>query len=63
MAGVILSVLAFTIGMAGAIENNTNNETPMVNVTGTPTETLTVTPTATVTPEADDIKASAHTGQ
>lgn len=49
--------------MAGAIENNTNNETPMVNVTGTPTETLTVTPTATVTPEADDIKASAHTGQ
>jgi Domain of unknown function (DUF5667) len=54
MAGVILSVLAFTIGMAGAIENSTNNETPMVNVTGTPTETLTVTPTATVTPEADD---------
>jgi len=54
MAGVILSVLAFTIGMAGAIENSTNNETPTVNVTGTPTETLTVTPTATVTPEADD---------
>ncbi len=54
MAGVILCVLAFTIGMAGAIENNTNNETPTVNVTGTPTETLTATPTATVTPEADD---------
>jgi Domain of unknown function (DUF5667) len=66
MAGVILSVLVFTIGMAGAIENSTGNETPTVNVTGTPTETLTInvtgnstetltpTPTITVTPEVDD---------
>jgi hypothetical protein len=53
LAGVILSMLAFTIGMAGAIENGTGNETP-VNVTGNSTETLTVPPNATVTPEADD---------
>ncbi|CAG0973129.1 hypothetical protein METP3_01617 [Methanosarcinales archaeon] len=64
MAGMILLVLAFTVGMAGAIENGTANETPTVNVTGTPTETLTVnvtaTPTVTLTvtptatPEPDD---------
>lgn len=50
MAGVIL--LAFTIGMAGATENGTANETS--TVTGTPTETLTVTPTGTAIPEPDD---------
>ena len=69
LAGVILIVLAFTIGMAGAIENGTGNETPTVNVTGTPTETLTgaptetltATPTATATPEADDDEGS-HKG-
>jgi len=33
LAGVILIVLAFTTGMAGAIENGTGNETPSVNVT------------------------------
>ncbi|MFZ3167387.1 MAG: DUF5667 domain-containing protein [Candidatus Methanoperedens sp.] len=66
LAGVILIVLAFTIGMAGAIENGTDNEIPSVNitgnstetltvnVTGTPTVTLTATPTVTVPPEADD---------
>ncbi|MFZ3166675.1 MAG: DUF5667 domain-containing protein [Candidatus Methanoperedens sp.] len=66
MAGMILLVLAFTVGMAGAIENGTANETPTVNVTGTPTETLTinvtatptvtltVTPTATPEPDDDD---------
>ena len=42
LTGVILIVLAFTIGMAGAIENSTGNETPSVNVTGNSTETLTV---------------------
>ena len=40
MAGMILLVLAFTVGMAGAIENGTANETPTVNVTGTPTVIL-----------------------
>ncbi|VVB55550.1 Uncharacterised protein [uncultured archaeon] len=68
LAGMILIVLAFTIGMAGAIENGTGNETPSVNVTGNSTETLTVnvtetptvnvtgtpTETLTVTPEVDD---------
>ena len=66
LAGVILIVLAFTIGMAGAIENGTDNENPSVNVTGnstetltvnvtgTPTVTLTATPIVTVPPEADD---------
>jgi len=52
VAGMILFVLAFTVGMASAIENGTANETPTVNVTGTPTETLTGTPTATL--ESDD---------
>ncbi|VVB55769.1 Uncharacterised protein [uncultured archaeon] len=66
LAGMILIVLAFTIGMAGAIENGTDNETLTVNVTGNSTETLTINvtgnstdtltvpPNATVTPEADD---------
>ncbi|MFZ3166383.1 MAG: DUF5667 domain-containing protein [Candidatus Methanoperedens sp.] len=54
LAGVILSVLVFTIGMAGAIENSTGNETPSMNVTGNSTETLTPIPTVTVTPEVDD---------
>jgi hypothetical protein len=45
MAGIILSVLAFTIGMAGATENGTDNETPAV----TPTVNVTETPTATLT--------------
>ncbi len=67
LAGVILLVLAFTIGMAGATENSTGNETPAVNVTETPIETPTVNATetpietpavnATATPtagEADD---------
>jgi len=49
LAGVILLVLAFTIGMAGATENGTANETPPVTATGTSTETLTATPTVTVT--------------
>lgn len=52
MAGMILLVMAFTVGMAGATENGTANETPTVNVTGTPTETLTATPTAE--PEDDE---------
>ncbi|MFZ3384820.1 MAG: DUF5667 domain-containing protein [Candidatus Methanoperedens sp.] len=42
LTGVILIVLAFTVGMAGALENSTGNETPSVNVTGNSTETLTV---------------------
>ena len=62
LAGVILIVLAFTTGMAGAIENGTGNETPSVNVTGNSTETLTVnvtgnsteTLTPDATPEVDD---------
>ena len=37
LSGVILIVLAFTIGMAGAIENGMGNETPTVNVTGNST--------------------------
>ncbi len=49
-----LLVLAFTVGMAGAIENGTANETPTVNVTGTQTEILTATPT----PEPDDDEES-----
>lgn len=56
-AGIILLVLAFTIGVAGA----TVNETPTVNITGTPTSTLTATATATSTAvagtaEDDDYK-------
>ncbi len=55
MAGVILLVLAFTIGMAGATVNGTANETPTVIATGNSTETLTATPTATsAVGEADD---------
>ena len=54
MAGMILLVLAFTVGMAGAIENGTANETPTVNVTGTQTEVLTATPTATPDPDDDE---------
>lgn len=41
-------VLVFTIGVAGA----TGNETPTVNITGTPTEPLTATATATSTAAA-----------
>lgn len=52
MAGMILLVLAFTAGMAGAI--GTANETPTVNVTGTHTEILTATPTATPEPDDDE---------
>lgn len=56
-AGIILLVLAFTIGVAGA----TGDGTPTVNITGTPTETLTATATATSTAvagtaEDDDYK-------
>ena len=54
LAGVILIVLSFTIGMAGAIENSTGNETPSVNVTGNSTGTLTIGLNDTVDPEADD---------
>ena len=54
MAGMILLVLAFTQGMAGAIENGMANETPTINVTGTQTEILTATPTATPEPDDDD---------
>ncbi|MFZ3059916.1 MAG: DUF5667 domain-containing protein [Candidatus Methanoperedens sp.] len=60
LAGMILLVLAFTIGMAGAAENGTVNETSTVTATGTPTETLTVTGTATSTATegaADDEEA------
>jgi hypothetical protein len=40
LAGIILLVLAFTVGMAGATDQNaTVNETPAVNETGTPTAT------------------------
>jgi hypothetical protein len=49
LAGMILIVLAFTIGMAGAIENGTGNETPLVNITGNSTETLTVNVTGNST--------------
>ena len=49
LAGIILIVMAFTIGMAGAIENGTGNETSSVNVTGNSTETLTVTGNSTET--------------
>ncbi len=42
LAGAILLVLAFTVGMAGAIDQNAIvNETPTVNETGTPTATPT----------------------
>ncbi len=54
LAGVILLVLAFTIGMASATENGTDNETQTVNATGNSTETLTVPPNTTASPEADD---------
>jgi hypothetical protein len=48
MAGIILLVLAFTVGMAGATDQNaTVNETPTVNETGTPTATSTANVTAT----------------
>jgi hypothetical protein len=48
LAGIILLVLAFTVGMAGATDQNaTVNETPAVNETGTPIATLTATATAT----------------
>ncbi|VVB54727.1 Uncharacterised protein [uncultured archaeon] len=57
LAGIILIVLAFTISMAGAIENSMGNETPSVNVTGNSTETLTVSLNDTVDPEADDNQA------
>ncbi len=49
-AGTILLVLAFIIGVAGATENVTGNETSTVNVTGTPTEIFTPNVTATETP-------------
>jgi hypothetical protein len=48
MAGIILLVLAFTVGMAGATDQNaTVNETPTVNETRTPIATLTANVTAT----------------
>ncbi len=48
LAGAILLVLALTVGMAGATDQNaTVNETPTVNETGTPIVTLTATATAT----------------
>ncbi|MBU1000683.1 hypothetical protein KKE78_04805 [Patescibacteria group bacterium] len=53
LAGIILLVLAFTIGMADATENATGNETPTVSAIGSPTETLTVTATATSTATAE----------
>jgi len=43
LAGIILLVLAFTIGTASATENGTSNETQSVTATGTLTETLTAT--------------------
>jgi hypothetical protein len=52
IAGIILLVLAFTVGMASAI--GTANETPTVNVTGTQTEILTATQTATSEPDDDE---------
>jgi hypothetical protein len=60
LAGIILSMLAFTIGMAGAAENGTVNETPAINVTAAPTETLTATSTANTTEDeaADEGSAS-----
>ncbi|SNQ59068.1 DUF5667 domain-containing protein [Candidatus Methanoperedens nitratireducens] len=56
LAGIILLVLTFTMGMAGATENVTSNETSTANTTGTPTETLTATatPTSTATAGAAD---------
>ncbi len=53
-AGTILLVLAFIIGIAGATENATDNETSAVNVTGTPTDTFTPNVTATATTGATD---------
>ncbi len=59
LAGIILLVLAFTIGMAGATDQNTTgNETPAVNETGTPTATLTATATSTADAEAADDEES-----
>ncbi len=49
LAGIILLVLAFTIGMASAAENATGNETPTSTATGTPNETLTANATAAST--------------
>ena len=49
LAGVILLLLDFTIGIAGATENGTGNETPTVNATGNSTETLTTTAPKTAT--------------
>jgi hypothetical protein len=50
LAGIILLVLAFTAGMAGATDQNaTVNETPAVNETGTSTATLTATAIANTT--------------
>jgi hypothetical protein len=60
LAGIILLVLIFTIGMVSATENATGNETPIVTATGTPTETPTVNATAISTAiagVADDDKS------
>ena len=56
-ACVIMLLLGFTAGTAGAVENGTADETPVANMTGTPTETLTATPAPTETPEEDDDEA------
>ncbi|SNQ60038.1 DUF5667 domain-containing protein [Candidatus Methanoperedens nitratireducens] len=42
LAGIILLVLVFTIGMVSATDNATGIETPTVTTTGTATETSTV---------------------
>ncbi len=52
--GTILLVLAFIIGIAGAAENTTGNETSTLNVTGTTTETLTPEVTDNQTTEVPD---------
>lgn len=44
MAGIILSVLTFSIAIASADQNVTGNETPAVEITGAATETLTSNP-------------------
>ncbi len=60
LAGIILLVLVFTIGMASATENATGNETSTAAATGTLNETLTANATAASTViagSADDDKS------
>ncbi len=63
LAGIILLVFVFTIGMVSATENATGNETQTVTVTGTSTETSTVNATAASTAIAESADDDNKSGE